>query len=99
MAHIGVFGFDDHLVGASKILFDLLELAVLGDNCFEFGVLLGELLETRGIADDLGRGEFVGHFLVAGVELIEFFAESEYRHVKTFLQQIESHGRSVADDG
>src|SRR5215471_7850196 len=72
MAHFGLFGFDDHLTGAGEVLFKLLELAVLADDFFELGVLLGELLEARGVADDLGRGELAGHFLITSVELIEF---------------------------
>src|SRR5208282_2606297 len=79
--------FHDHLVSAGEILFDLLELAMLGDDFLEFSVLLGQLLETRGIGDDFRSGEFLSHFLVTGVELIEFFAKSKYRHKKTFLGQ------------
>jgi len=43
----------------ARVFFDLLELAVLVDDRFEIGVLLGEFLETRGISDDLGSGEFL----------------------------------------
>ena len=82
VAHVGVFGFDDHLVRAGEIFFDLLELAVLVDDFFEFGVLLGELLEARGIGDDFGRGEFLGHLLVADVELVELFGERENGHFR-----------------
>jgi len=73
VAHFSVTGLDHHLASGGEVFFHLLELAVLVDDRFEIGVLLGEFLETRGISDDLGSGEFLGHFLVAGVELIEFF--------------------------
>ena len=60
VAHVGVFGLDDHLARAGEVLFDLLELAVLVDDLFEFGVLFGELLEARGIGDDFGGGQVPG---------------------------------------
>ncbi len=55
LLHFGIVGFEKHLVRAGEILFDLLEFAVPGDNLFEFGVLLGDLLEARGVGDELRR--------------------------------------------
>ena len=79
--HFGVFGFDDHFVGAGKVFFDLLELAVFFDDLLEIGVLLGELLELRRVGNDFGRGELLGHLLVAEVELVELFSECKCSHV------------------
>jgi hypothetical protein len=73
VTHLCVFRFDDHLVGSGEVFFELLELAVFVDDFLEIGVLLGEFLETGGVADDLRRREFLGHFLIADVELIELF--------------------------
>jgi len=42
VAHFSVIGIDHHLVSGGEIFFDLLELAVLVDDRFEIGVLLGE---------------------------------------------------------
>jgi len=44
--------FDHHSGEWRRVFFDLLELAVLVDDRFEIGVLLGEFLETRGISDE-----------------------------------------------
>jgi len=82
---LDVLGFDDDLVGFGEIFFDLLEFAMLFDDTLEFGVLLGEFLETCGIVHDLWGGEFAGHFLVAGVELIELVAEGKYGHFRNPL--------------
>jgi len=71
--HIRIFGFDDHFVGAREVFFNLLVFAVLANDFLEFGVLLGELLQARGIVHDFGGGKLLGHFFVARVELIEFF--------------------------
>jgi hypothetical protein len=98
VAHFGVFGFDDHLMGAGEVLFNLLELAVFVDDGFEIGVLLGEFLEARGIGDDLGSGQFLGHFLVAGVELIEFFGKRESGHWDSFSPRVLCHRRGVTGD-
>ena len=73
---------------AGEIFVDLLVLAMLADDFFELGMLLGEFLETRGIADDLGRGEFGGHLLVASVELIKFFGKRENGHGGTSFSVI-----------
>jgi len=58
-----------------EVFFDLLELAMLVDDRFEIGVLLGEFLK-RVESVTTSSGEFLGHFLVAGVELIEFFQKA-----------------------
>src|SRR5579883_382261 len=83
LAHFGVLGFEDHLAGAGQVLFNLLIFAVLGDDLLEFGVLLGKLLQTRGVVDDLGGGKLLGHFLVARIELIEFLGECQNGHGKS----------------
>jgi hypothetical protein len=77
VAHLGVFGFHDHLTSTREVFFDLLELPVLIDDFLEVGVLFGKLLEASGIRDDFGAGKLLGHFLVTNVELVEFFTESK----------------------
>jgi hypothetical protein len=79
-AQLGILGFNDQLMGAGQVLFDLLVFPVLGDNLLELRVLLGELLEARGVGDDFGRGELLSHFLVAGIELVELFGQGENSH-------------------
>ena len=95
VAHIGVFGFDDHLAGAGEIFFDLLEFAVFPDDFLEVGVLLGELLEARGVVDDFRRGELLRHFVVADFELVEFFGKRENGHWDSFSPWDLSHWRGV----
>ncbi len=73
LLHFGIVCFEKHLVGAGEIFFDLLVLAVLGNDFRELGVLLGDLLETRRIGDKLLSGELVGQLVVSGAELVEFF--------------------------
>ena len=71
LLHLGVFRLEKHLVGAGQIFFNVFEFAVLGDDLAELGLLLGNLLETRGVRDDLRRGEFVRELVVASAELIQ----------------------------
>ena len=73
LLHLGVFRLEKHLVGAGQIFFNVFEFAVLGDDLAELGLLLGNLLETRGVRDDLRRGEFVRERVVASAELIQLF--------------------------
>ncbi len=72
LLHLSVFIFYDHLVRAGEILFNLLELAVFGDDFFELRVLLGDLLETRGVRRDFRRRKLLRQFVVASAELIQF---------------------------
>jgi len=69
-------------MSTGEVLSDLFVLAMLADNFLELGVLLGELLEAGGIADDLRGRELAGHLLETRVELIEFFGKGENGHGK-----------------
>ena len=68
-----------------KIFHDLFVLAVLGDDFLEFRMLLGDFLETRGIAHDLRRRKLLRHLLVARVELVQFFSQGKNGHGKSTL--------------
>ena len=52
-------------MSAGEIFFDLLELAVFGDDFLEFGMLLGDLLEARGIRRDFRRRKLLRQLVVA----------------------------------
>ena len=71
---------------AGEILFDLLELAVLGDDFFELRVLLGDLLEARGVRRDFRGRELLSELIVASAELIQFVRQCHYGHGKSFLK-------------
>jgi len=60
-------------VGAGEVFFNLLEFAVLGDDFAEFGLLLGDLLEARGVRDDLRRGKLLRKLVVASAQLVQLF--------------------------
>src|SRR5260370_21667461 len=81
--HFRVVGFLNHLASSGEILFNLLEFTMLVDNVFELRMLLGELLEARRIAYYLGSGEFLSHFLITDIELVEFFGERKAGHDKS----------------
>ncbi len=80
LLHFLVVGFEKHLVRASEVFFDLLVLAVLGDDFGELGVLLGDFLKARRVGDEFLGGELIGQVVVAGAELVEFFRERENGH-------------------
>ncbi len=71
LLHFCLIGFDGHLVRAGEIFFNLLVLAVLRDDPFELGVLLGDLLEACGIRDDFRRRKLLRQFVVARAELVQ----------------------------
>ena len=75
LLHFRVFVFQDHLVRAGQIFFDLLEFAMLVDDFRELRMLLGKFLEARGIGDSFGRRKLLRHFFVAIAKLVEFFRE------------------------
>ena len=74
LLHFRVVGFNDHLMRSRQVLFDLLVFAVLGDDFFELGVLLGELLEARRIGHGLRSRELLRQLVVARLQLIQFFS-------------------------
>ena len=83
LLHLGVFPFQEKLVRPGEVLDDLLVLAVFRDNFFQFGVLLGNFLEARGIADHFRRRELLCHLFVARIELVQFLSQSKYGHGKS----------------
>ena len=83
LLHLGVVRFQEKLVRPRKIFHDLFVLAVLGDDFLEFRMLLGDFLETRGIAHDLRRRKLLRHLLVARVELVQFFSQGKNGHGKS----------------
>src|SRR5260370_356012 len=78
-----LFRFDEHLARAGEIFFNLLELAVLLDDFFELGVLLGDFLIARGIGSDFGGRELLRQLVVAGAKLIQFFRKRKNGHCST----------------
>ena len=70
---LGVFAFDQHLLGLAQALFDLFPLAVFLDHRGKIGVRARELLVARRIAQHFGRRELRGQFFVARLDLVEFF--------------------------
>src|SRR5580704_12376553 len=64
LLHFGIVGFEKHLVSPGQILFDLLEFAMLRDDFFELGVLLGDLLKLRRVGDKLRSREQLRQFVV-----------------------------------
>ena len=83
LLHLGVFRLDEHLMRASKILFNLLVLAVLFDDFFELGVLLCHLLIARGIGGNFRSRKLLRQFVVACAKLIQFFSKRKNGHCST----------------
>src|SRR5213083_2522330 len=81
--HLGVFRFDEHLVRAGEVLFNLLELAVFLDDFLEFGVLLRNFLVARGIGSHFGGRKLLRQLVVAGAKLIQFFSKRKNGHRST----------------
>ena len=80
LLHFYVFGFQEELVRAGEVFHDLFVLAMPGDELLEFSVLLGDLLEARGIPHHFRRRELLRHFFVARIELVQFFRQCKNRH-------------------
>jgi hypothetical protein len=81
--HFGVIRLYEHLVRASKILFDLLEFAVLGDNFAQLRLLFGDFLEARRVRHNLRRGKFLRQLVVARAKLVQFFCQCKNGHGST----------------
>src|SRR5689334_17131476 len=66
-----------------EVLLDLLVLAVFDDDFFQLGMLFGNFLEARGIADDFRRRKLLRHLLVTRIKLVQFFSQCQYGHGKS----------------
>src|SRR5207244_9388786 len=72
---------------AGEIFFDLLVLAVLLDDFFKLGVLLGDLLVARGIGSHFGSRKLLRQLVVARAKLIQFFGKGQCSHGKSFSER------------
>ena len=80
LLHFGVVGFDEQLLGAIEGLFNIFPFAILGDDFAQLGVAFGDLLVARRIVMNLGRGKLAGHFVIARLDLLEFFEKRQICH-------------------
>src|SRR5207302_7324844 len=88
LLHFGVFRFDQHLMRAGEIFFNLLILTVLLDDFLEFGVLLGDFLVARGIGSHFGSGELLRQLVVASAKLVQLFSKGQCSHGKSSSYEI-----------
>ena len=83
LLHLRVVRFQKQLMRPREISFNLLVLAVLGDDFLELGVLLRDLLQPRRVAHHFRRRKLLRHLLVPQIELVQFFSQCKYGHGET----------------